>query len=155
MKIGCVSWCFHSFAGGTNPEEAIEIIGELGFDGTDLIVLGRKDITEYWNESTLDRLRQRLEHHRLEVAQMVLFQPVVEGLTSADPEERKRSLDYFEAGCRIGQKLGAPILNIVAPWARELQGPSGYLPRYYEIPDPKPEEKFHIHIAPGFDWETV
>ena len=30
MKIGCVSWCFHSFAGGTNPEEAIDTIGELG-----------------------------------------------------------------------------------------------------------------------------
>src|SRR5437762_1786131 len=39
MKIGCVSWCFHSFAEGTNPEEAIDTIGEIGFDGTDLIVL--------------------------------------------------------------------------------------------------------------------
>ncbi|HLK57786.1 MAG TPA: sugar phosphate isomerase/epimerase [Chthonomonadaceae bacterium] len=155
MKIGCVSWCFHSFAAGTNPEEAIETIGEIGFDGVDLIVLGRNDITEYWNDATLDRLRAQLERNRLEVAQFVLFQPVVEGLTSTDAEERKRSLDYFEAGCRIGQKLGAPLLNIVAPWARELQGPTGYLPRYYEIADPKPGEKFHITIAPGFDWDAL
>lgn len=152
IRIGCVSWCFHSFAGGTSPEEAIEIIGELGFDGTDLILLGRSDITEYWHDTTLDRLKRRLEVNKLEVAQFVLFQPVVEGLTSTDPEERKRSLDYFEAGCRIGQKLGAPILNIVAPWARELQGPYAYLPRYYELTDPQPGDKFHIEIAPDFDW---
>jgi sugar phosphate isomerase/epimerase len=155
MKIGCVSWCFHSFAGGTNPEEAIEIIGELGFDGTDLIVLAREDIAGYWHDTTIDRLKMQLERCKLEVAQCVLFQPVVEGLTSTDAEERRRNLDYFEAGCRIGQKLGAPILNIVAPWPRELKGPHGYLPRYYEISDPKPGEKFHIDIAPGFDWDAL
>jgi len=155
MKIGCVSWCFHSFAAGTNPEEAIDTIGELGFDGVDLIVLGPRDITDYWNDATIDRLKGQLERHKLEVAQFVLFQPVVEGLTSADADERNRSLDNFEAGCRIGQKLGAPILNIVAPWARELQGPYGYLPRYYEISDPKPGEKFHIDIAPDFDWDAL
>jgi sugar phosphate isomerase/epimerase len=84
-----------------------------------------------------------------------LFQPVVAGLTSRDADERKRSLDYFETGCKLGRKLGAPILNIVAPWAHELKGPSDYLPRYYEIPEPKRGEKFHIDIAPGFDWDEL
>lgn len=155
MKIGCVSWCFHSFAGGTNPEEAIEVIGDMGFDGTDLILLAPVDITGYWHDATIDRLKTQLHRLNLEVAQFVLFQPVVEGLTSTNGEERKRSLDNFEAGCRIGQKLGAPILNIVAPWARELTGPSGYLPRYYELPSPEPGEKFHIDIAPDFDWDAL
>jgi len=155
MKVGCVSWCFHSFAAGTNPEEAIDLIGEIGFDGIDLIALGRADLTDYWNDATLDRLKRQLERNHLAVAQFVLFQPVVEGLTSTDPEVRKRNLDYFEAGCRIGQKLGAPLLNIVAPWPRELKGPSDYLPRYYDIPEPKPGEKFHIDIAPGFDWDAL
>ena len=27
----------------------------------------------------------------------------------------------------------------------------GYLPRHYELLNPKPGEKFHIDIAPGFD----
>src|SRR5262249_25086948 len=43
-------------------------------------------------------------------------------------------------------------------WARELQAPSGpgtYLPRYYDIENPAPGQKFHIDIAPGFDWEKV
>ncbi|MCJ7548240.1 MAG: sugar phosphate isomerase/epimerase, partial [Anaerolineae bacterium] len=61
----------------------------------------------------------------------------------------------FEAGCRIGKELGAPMINIVAPWARELKGPTDYLPRYYEIAKPKPGQKYHIDIAEGFDWDRV
>src|SRR5207249_4911553 len=48
-------------------------------------------------------------------------------------------------------KLGAPMVNIVAPWARELTASTQYLPRYF-MSDPKPGERFHIDIAPGFDW---
>jgi len=56
---------------------------------------------------------------------------------------------------RLRKKLGAPMLNIVSPWARELTGPTAYLPRYFEVDSPKPGEKFHIDIAPGFDWDRV
>lgn len=156
MKIGCVSWCFHSFAGRLAPEEALDIIGRLGFEGTDLILLARDDIQGYWTDARIAQIKQQLERNRLELAQFVLFQPVIEGLTSPDAEERKHNLDYFEAGCRIGQQLGAPLLNIVAPWPRELSRPGGgYLPRYYDLPNPQPGEKFHIDIAPGFDWESL
>src|SRR5438477_12953352 len=98
-KIGCVSWCFHSFAGGADPEEALDIIGDLGFEGTDLILLAREDIDGFWTEARIDGFRRQLERNRLELAQFVLFQPVVEGLTSPDREARERNVDYFEAGC--------------------------------------------------------
>jgi sugar phosphate isomerase/epimerase len=155
-KVGCVSWCFHSFEGGSDPEEAIEVMGEIGFEGTDLILLAREDITGFWTDAKIDRIRKQLARHRMEVAQFVIFQPVIEGLTSTDAEERKRNLDYFEAGCRIGRKLGAPLIDIVAPWPRELSRPGGgYLPRYYDLGDGKPGEKFHIDIAEGFDWDRL
>jgi sugar phosphate isomerase/epimerase len=156
-KIGAVSWCFHSFAAGTRPEEAIDALGDIGFEGIELILLGRKDIDDYWTDATIDRLRGQLDRRKLEVSQFVLFQPVVEGLSSLDSEERKRNLVHFEAGCRIAKRLGAPMVNIVAPWARELdyKGQIGYLPRFYEMRDAKPGEKFRIDIAPGFDWERV
>jgi sugar phosphate isomerase/epimerase len=153
-KIGSVSWNFHSLAPGAHPEEAIDIIGSLGFDGVELIANSRRDIDEYWTEATISRIKKQLERNRLEVPQFPMFQPVVEGLTSRDSEERKRSLDYFEAGCRIAKKLGAPMVNIVAPWARELKASSEYLPRYF-MGDPKPGEKFHIDIAPGFDFDEL
>jgi sugar phosphate isomerase/epimerase len=154
-KVGCLSWCFHSFAPGVEPEEAIDLIGELGFDGIEMIATARRDLKDFWTDARIDRYRQKLERHKLQVSQFVLFQPVVEDLSSLKPEERERALDLFEAGCRIGQRLGAPIVNTVAPWARELRGPDDYLPRYYELTNPKPSEKFHIDIAEGFDWDRV
>ena len=154
-KIGCLSWCFHNLSPGVDPEPAIDIIGELGFDGIELIVTARRDLKTFWTDDRIDRLKLKLERHKLAVSQFALFQPVVEDLSSTKREERDQALDYFAAGCRIAAKLNAPMVDIVAPWARELKGPTTYLPRYYDIEQPKPGEKFHIDIADGFDWERV
>src|SRR6516164_3165919 len=116
-KLGSVSWNFHTLAPGAHPEEAIDIIGSLGFEGVELIANSRRDVDEYWTDRTIGRIRKQLERNRLEVPQFPFFQPVVEGLTSRNPEERTRSLDYFEAGCVIAKKLDSPMVNIVAPWA--------------------------------------
>jgi sugar phosphate isomerase/epimerase len=89
-----------------------------------------------------------LERNRLVLNQFPFFQPVVEGLTSPDAEQRKRRLDYFERGCVIARKLGAPMVNIVAPWARELSTPSTeYLPRYF-MSDPKPGARWPREDTP-------
>src|ERR1051326_3914803 len=154
-KVGCLSWCFHDFSPGVDPEPAIDIIGQLGFDGIELIVTAKNDLKDFWSDERVERYRKKLEQNKLRLSQFVLFQPVVEDLSSTKSDERERALDYFEAGCRIGAKLNARLINIVAPWARELKGPSDYLPRYYEIPKPKPGEKFHIDIAEGFDFDKV
>ena len=154
-KIGSVSWNFHSLAPGAHPEQAIDIIGSLGFEGIELIANSRRDVDEYWTDGTIGRIRKQLERNHLTLNQFPFFQPVVEGLTSRDAEERKRSMDYFERGCKIGKKLGAPMVNIVAPWARELSTPAAeYLPRYF-MDDPKPAEKFHIDIAGGYDFDEL
>jgi inosose dehydratase len=63
-------------------------------------------------------------------------------------------LDYFERGCVIAKKLGAPMVEIVAPWARELKSAKWYLPRYF-MDDGKPGDKFHIDIAPGFNYAEL
>src|SRR5271157_1289109 len=153
-KIGCVSWNFHSLGPGAHPEEAIDIIGSLGFEGVELIANSRMDVDEYWTDATIDRIRKQLERNHLVLNQFPFFQPVVEDLTSTKPDERKVSLDYFEKGCVIAKKLGAPMVNIVAPWARELSSTSGYLPRYF-MDDGKPGDKFHIEIAPGYDFDKL
>ena len=153
-KIGCVSWNFHSLAPGAHPEEAIDIIGSLGFEGVELIANSRLDVDEYWTDATIDRIKKQLERNHLQLNQFPFFQPVVEGLTSTNAEERKISLDYFEKGCRIAHKLGAPMVNIVAPWARQLSASASYLPRYF-LSDVKPGEKFHINIAPGYNFDEL
>ena len=154
-KIGSVSWNFHSLEPGAHPEQAIDIIGSLGFDGIELIANSKRDVDEYWTDATIDRIRKQLDRNHLRVSQFPMFQPVVEELTSRQADERNRALDYFEKGCRIGKKLGAPMANIVAPWARELSAPGAeYLPRYF-LDNPKPGEKFHIDIAPGYDYAAL
>lgn len=154
-KIGCLSWCFHDLSPAVNPEPALDIIGDLGFDGVELIVTARRDLKEFWTDARIDQINQKLQKNKLRVSQFVIFQPVVEDLSSTDAAAREQALAYFEAGCRIGKKFGAPIINIVAPWARELTGPTEYLPRFYEIENPQPGQKYHIDIAEGFDWNRV
>ena len=82
-RISSVSWNFHNLGGGkTRPEEAIEQIGEMGFEGIELILTGRAEIAAYWTDATIGRIRKRLDHYKLQVPQFALFQPVVEELTS-------------------------------------------------------------------------
>jgi sugar phosphate isomerase/epimerase len=154
-KIGCLSWCFHDLSPAVDPEPALDVIGELGFEGVELIVTARRDLKDFWTDAKIDRINQKLLRNKLRVSQFVIFQPVVEDLSSTEPAAREQALDYFEAGCRIGKKFAAPMINIVAPWAREMKGPTEYLPRYYEIENPQPGQKFHIDIAEGFDWDQV
>ena len=153
-RIGCVSWVFHGFGKGADPEPAIEQIGKLGFEGVELILNVPGDIKDFWTPARIDAIKKRLDANKLQVAQFDLFQPVVGGLTSTKADERQRNLDNFEAGCRIGRQFNSPIVCFVAPWPRELRGP-GYLPRYYEVADAKPGVKFHIDVAPEFDWDRL
>ena len=155
IKVGCLSWCFHSLGPSADPEPAIELIGGMGFDGIELILTASGDIKTFWTDERLDRIKLKLERAKLQVSQFAIFQPVVEGLSSTQADERERALDHFEAGCRFAARLGSPLVNVVAPWARELKGPTSYLPRYYDVENAKPGEKFHINIADGFDWERV
>jgi sugar phosphate isomerase/epimerase len=155
MKVGCVSWNFRGIGEGPPLDEAIEVIGEMGFDGIELIVSRAQDLDTYWKEPVLSELRKKLEKYPLEVPQFVLFQTAVEGLSSLNDAERNRSLEVFGRGCKVAKSLGAPMINIVAPWAKELRGPGSYLPRYFAVTDGAPGTKYHIDIPKGFDFNAV
>jgi sugar phosphate isomerase/epimerase len=67
-----------------------------------------------------------------------------------------KALDNFEAGTVIARKLGSNIVNIVAPWPREMSMPGGgYLPRYYDIINPKENDVYAILMDPSFDWDRI
>src|SRR5579863_7524633 len=69
-KIGSVSWNFQSLVPGAHREEAIDIIGSLGFDGIELIANSRKDVDEYWTDATIDRIKKQLDRYHLQVSQL-------------------------------------------------------------------------------------
>ena len=155
IKVGCCAWNIHGYAPDAKPEEAIDTIGELGFDGIELIVLSPEALQTYWTGATLDRLRAQLERRKLQLTQFVLFQRAVPDLASPDAAARARTLDTFEAGCKVAQKLGAQIINVSSPQTPETSIPTGVLVNYYDVENPKPGEKYHVDIAPGFDWEVT
>ncbi len=155
MKVGSVSWNFRGIGEGPPMDEPIEIVGEMGFDGIELIVSRPEELDTYWKEPVISQLRKKLDKFNLEVSQFVLFQLAVEGLSSLKDDERNGSLKVFEKACKVAAKLSAPMINIVAPWARELKGPQAYLPRYYAITEGAPDVKYRIDIAEGFDFNAV
>jgi sugar phosphate isomerase/epimerase len=156
MKLACVSWNFRGIGEGPPADESIDIIGGMGFDGIELIVSRPEDLEAYWKkDSVISGVKKKLDSHKLAVSQFVFFQSAVENLSSLDSDKRNRSLDVFEEGCKIAVKLNAPIVNMVAPWARELKGPQDYLPRYFAQTKGAPEAKYHIDIAKGFDYDAV
>ncbi len=155
MKVGSVSWNFRGIGDGPPMDEPIEIIGEMGFDGIELIISRPEELDTYWKEPVLSQLRKKLDKYHLEVPQLPLFQSAVAGLSSLDDDERNRSLKVFEQGCKVAKAINAPMVNIVAPWARELRGPQEYLPRYFAVTEGAPNVKYHIDIPEGFDFEAI
>ena len=156
IKVGACSWVFHSLSAGQSPVEAIELLGGMGFDGVELIVSEPPDLTALWTDRFIGDVRRLLDKYKMEVSQMAMFQPVVQDLSNLDYDKRMKALDNFEAGVVIGKKLGSKIVNIVAPWPRELSSPDGgYLPRYYEVIKPKEGEKYAIKMDASFDWDKI
>ena len=156
IKVGACSWVFHPLSAGASPVESIEILGNMGYDGVELIVSEPPDLTALWTDRFIGDVRRLLDKYKMEVSQMAMFQPVVEDLSSLDYDRRMKALDNFEAGTVIGKKLGSKIVNIVAPWPRELSMPGGgYLPRYYDIINPKENQKYAIIMDPSFDWDKI
>ncbi len=155
MKVGSVSWNFRGIGAGPPMDEPIEIIGGMGFDGIELIVSRPQDLDTYWKEPALSHVRKKLDEYKLECSQFVLFQSAVAGLSSLNDNERNRSLDVFERGCKVGAALNAPMINIVAPWACEFTGPHAYLPRYFAVTEGARNVKYRITIAEGFDFDAV
>lgn len=157
IKLASVSWNFGGIINSYPCDKAIDAVGSLGFAGIELIAGEAKDFGEYWSKDTvIAGLKKKLESYKMAVSQFVLFQSAVENLSSLNASDRKRSLDVFEEGCKTAQKLGTSLINIVSPWPREVTGPSDYLPRYFA--EKNPGKKFHLDIAPNFDyaevWET-
>src|ERR1043165_2951967 len=69
IKVGCLSWCFHDFSPAVDPEPAIDTIGELGFDGIEMIVTASADLKDFWTNDRVDRYKQKLEKNKLQVSQ--------------------------------------------------------------------------------------
>jgi sugar phosphate isomerase/epimerase len=153
LRLGSVSWNFRSIAAGPPWTDAIDTIADLGFRGVELIVAQPDQLDATLAEPHFSNLLRQLGQHKMVVSQFVLFQPVTADLGSPDPEKRKRALAVFEKGCQVASKLGAPMINMVAPWPTVFRKDKvDYLPRYYSTETTMPGPKFQFDVPRNFDW---
>lgn len=163
MKVGCAAWTWTEPAHNPPYEGAIRSIGELGFDGMELILRDFEDIHGYWTPEKRKEIKRMLDYYGLEVSQFAMFQNVMDGLASLDKERIERSVDAFKAGCEISADLECGIVNFVSPWPDVITAPNSYLPEYYyiNVPGVDPriralqtfQTKLKYNFPKPFDWE--
>lgn len=163
MKIGCAAWIWTEPAHNPPYEDAVRSIGELGFDGMELILRDFADIKGYWTQEKRKEIKSMLDYYGMEVSQFAMFQNVMDGLASLEEERRQKSIDAFRAGCEISASLGCGIVNFVSPWPDVITSPNPYLPEYYyiNVPGVDPriralqvfQTKLKIQFPEPFAWE--
>lgn len=164
IRIGCAAWVFTEPAHNPPYEDAIRTIGELGFDGMELILRDFEDYGPggYWSAQRVRDIRAMLDGYGLTLSQFAVFQNITAGLASIDPAEKQRAIDYFRYGCDICVGLGGEIMNFVSPWPWTITAPNDYLPEYYyiNVPGVDPrlralntfQTKMHFNFPQPFDW---
>ncbi|MCX8036150.1 MAG: sugar phosphate isomerase/epimerase [Candidatus Sumerlaeia bacterium] len=151
IRLGSVAWNFGRIGDDPPWSGAIDAVGDLGFAAIELIVAKPEQLDATVAEPTFSTLLRRLEQYKLVVSQFVLYQSVMADLGSPDPERRKKTLAVFEKGCQVAAKLGAPMINMVAPWPTGWSKKGqGYLPRYFSTR--KGETTFQFDVPPNFDF---
>ncbi len=163
IKIGCAAWTWTEPAHNPPYEDAVRSIGELGFDGMELILRDFEDIDGYWTKEKQREIRSMLDGYGMEVSQFAMFQNIMDGLASLDEDKCRRSVDAFKAGCEISVALGCDIVNFVSPWPETVTSVNSYLPEYYYINVPgvdpriralqKFQTKLKYQFPRPFDWE--
>ena len=80
IKIGCAAWTWTEPAHNPPYEEAIKSIGELGFDGIELILRDFEDVENYWTKDKRKEIKSMVDYYGLQVSQFAMFQNVMDGL---------------------------------------------------------------------------
>ena len=131
MKIGCAVGCFTYPHYDPPYENAIRKIGELGFDGLELIVAEKEDLCQYYTPSRIKELRSMYESYGMELSELALYATVVTGLMETGKAEKQAAYDLFERGVETAKKLGTDKINIVSNWPNEFTAPIPYIPCHF------------------------
>jgi len=157
MKIGCAAFNFTPKY-GPPFEEAIEIIGELGFDGCELIVSSREQMDNYFTDDRIDKIKSLFNKYDMVMSEFVVYAHMIEGLTSFNKEDKQIALRDFEEGVKITKKLESKIINTVSHWIPGLKAPVDYPPSYIH-PNVKGINYFSPKLKFDFphdmDWEAT
>jgi len=158
MKVCCTAWVFTAPRYNPPYEQAIQTIGELGFDGVELILHDPSDLETYWTPRKVDEICRLYRSFGLALPEFALYQNVVANLPDLDPSAKQRSLAYCEQGCKLARSLGPKIVNMVSQWPIGLKAPIPYPPSYFYVDVPgydRFDPKLKMQLPEPFDWDTV
>ncbi len=130
MKLGCGAWVYSSPHYQPPYDEAIRIIGEMGFDALELIAFEEKDLDEYYTPGTIKQLRELYESYGLTLSEFAVYTPVLEGLSNMDPAKREEGFEIFKKAVRVAKELGSEAMNLVSNWVQDVDCPMAYPPCY-------------------------
>lgn len=159
MKVGCAVGCF-TFPHYDPPyENAVQKIGELGFDGLEMIVAEKEDLFDYYTPDRVKKLRSMYESYGMELSQLALYATVVTGLMETGKAKKQAAYDLFKKGFEIAQGLGTDKVNIVSNWPNEFTAPIPYLPCHFHPNGVNPfSPKLKMDIPRNYDakgaWEN-
>lgn len=160
MKIGAAVGCLTYPHYAPPYEKAVCQIGELGFDGVELIAYTANDLSEYYTAERVRELSRIMAGEGLMLSEFILYAYVVHGLIDESAVQRKKALDLVKKGLDVAERLGCDILNTVSNWPDEMKSPIPYPPLNIHPYMPgfdRFEPKHHFDLPPNFDanglWE--
>lgn len=141
MKIGCAVGCFTYPHYNAPYEEAIKKIGELGFEGLELITAEKDDLYNYYTDNKIRELKKLYQSYGMTLSEFVLYAHLVTGLMERNQNSKQEALEIFKRGVYVAKELGTDIVNIVSNWPNELSAPIPYLPCFFH-PNSNGVERF-------------
>jgi len=158
MKIGCCCWNFTHPHYEAPYDDAIRTVGELGFEGVEMIVFTKRDLDEYYTPRKIDELRRLIASYNLEISEFVLYAYCADGMESLDRSKKEAALDTFSRAARVAAALGSGTINIVSHWVEGLRAPISYPPSYIHPYIPgvdRQEPKLRMTLPENIDWDAV
>lgn len=128
MRLGCAAWVYSSPHYQPPYDEAIRIIGEMGFGALELIAFEEKDLDEYYTPETIHELRELYESYGMILSEFAVYTPVVADLAHMDEERREKAFEIFKKATQIAKGLGSQAMNLVSNWVQDVKCPMAYPP---------------------------
>lgn len=152
MKLGCAVGCFTYPHYDPPYENAIRKIGELGFDGLELIVAEKRHLTQYYTPDRTKELKNMYKSYGMELSQIALYADVVTGLMETDEKVKQETYDLFKKGVELALELETDKINIVSNWPNEFSVSSAYLPSHIHPYGAAPfSPKLKMHMPRNYD----
>lgn len=141
------------------PDDAITIIGELGFEGFEIIAFSREELRETYTPERISRLLAQYESLGLILSEFVIDSGALRGLARFEREHKQDALETFELATSVARDLGAELVNFVPNWPHGMSAPHHYLPLYIHPVVHGAQRTagptWRLELAEGFVWQAV